>query len=192
MIYDFTNDYGITIVTFTLLVKLMLLPITIKQKKALKISKEISNKVNGLKEKYSGNQEKLQQEITKLYSENKDMSVGILLMFLQIPVFYILYKLLSTHIIDAGTVLIPWLFTLSKPDPYFILPIIYIISQILPGALQCFNLIKNISIPKLTISTIFTPVIIALLVIVRLPAGLGLYFITNSIITNIEHMFVKV
>ncbi|QXM07114.1 YidC/Oxa1 family membrane protein insertase [Crassaminicella indica] len=192
MIYDFTNDYGIAIVIFTLLVKLMMLPLTIKQKKALKFSQEISIKVSALKEKYSANQEKLQQEITKLYLEHKGMSFGFLLMFLQMPIFYILYRLFSTNIIDTGTVLTPWLFTLSKPDPYFILPIIYILLQILPSLLQHFNVIKNNAIPKLTISTFITPIIVALLVTVKLPAGLGLYFVTNTIITNIEQILLKV
>jgi YidC/Oxa1 family membrane protein insertase len=190
--YNFTNDYGLAIVAFTLVVKLMMLPLTIKQKKALKISQEIAIKVNELKEKYAKNQEKLQQEITKLYSENKGMSFGFLLMFLQMPVFIILYRLFSTHIIDTGTFLIPWLCTLSKPDPYFILPIIYIISQILPSLLQHFNLIKNSSIPKLTISTFVMPIVIALFVTVKLPAGLGLYFVTNTIITNVEQILLKV
>jgi YidC/Oxa1 family membrane protein insertase len=192
MIYNFTNDYGIAIVTFTVLVKLIMLPLTIKQKKALKISQEVAIKVSGLKEKYSKNQEKLQQEIAKLYSENKGMSFGFLLMFLQMPVFYILYRLFATHIIDTGTVLIPWLLTLSKPDPYFILPIIYIISQIFPSLLQYFNVIRNKSVPKLTISTVITPIIIAVLVTVKLPAGLGLYFVTNTIITNVEQILLKV
>lgn len=192
LIYNFTNDYGVAIVMFTVLIKLAMLPLTVKQKKALKISQEVSVKVNELKEKYSKNQEKLQQEMMKLYSENKGMSSGFLLIFLQMPIFFILYRLFSTHIIDTNTVLVPWLSTLSKPDPYFILPIIYILTQILPSLLQHFNLIKNASIPKLTTSTLIMPIVIALMVTAKLPAALGLYFVTSNVITSVEQILVKV
>ncbi len=191
-IYGFTNDYGVAIVMFTILIKLAMLPLTVKQKKALKLSQEVSIKVNELKEKYSKNQEKLQQEIMKLYSKNRGMSLGFLLTFLQMPIFFILYRLFSTYIIDTSTVLVPWLSTLSKPDPYFILPIIYILIQILPSLLQHFNLIKNASIPKFTTSTLIMPIAIAILVTAKLPAALGLYFVTSSIITSIEQILVKV
>lgn len=191
-IYNFTNDYGVAIVMFTLLIKLVMLPLTIKQKRALKVSQEVSGKVNELKEKYSKNQEKLQQEMMKLYSTNKGMSLGFLLTFLQMPIFFILYRLFSTHVIDTSTVLIPWLSTLSKPDPYFILPIIYILSQILPSLLQHFNFIKNASIPKFTTSTLIMPIVISLLVTAKLPAALGLYFVTSNIITGMEQIILKV
>ena len=185
-----TNDYGIAIIAFTFSVKFLMLPLTIKQKKSMKEMQALTTRVNALKEKYKDNTEKLNAEIQKIYSEKPGAVTGVFLLFLQMPIFVIMYQLFSNHIVDAGTVIMPWITSLSIPDPFYIIPALYIAVQLLPNILSHFNIIKNSSIPKLTKTAVAAPLVITVLFITNLPAGIGIYFVTSAVITAAEQIFI--
>lgn len=84
VILKFTSDYGIAVILFTLLVKLVLLPFTIKQRKSMKIQQKLTEKMNLLKEKYKDDKDKLNQEMVNLYKENPGCSFSFLLLILQL------------------------------------------------------------------------------------------------------------
>ncbi len=186
LIFNFTNDYGIAITIFTVLVKLILLPLTIKQKKSMKVQQKLSVQVDDLKKKYKDDEEKLNKEMIALYKENPGSGLSILLLFIQMPILITMYRTFSSNILDASTVLLPWINNLSNPDPYFILPILYIGTQLLPSALATFGIIKNSTLPKLSLTSVLTAIIIGLMFLTKSPAALGIYFITSNIIINIE------
>lgn len=187
-IFNFTNDYGVAIILFTILIKLVLLPLTIKQKKSMKIQQKLSTKMNELKKKYENDEEKLNEEMITLYKENPGSGLSILLLFIQMPIFIAMYRTFSNNIVDAPTIILPWIGNLSNPDPYFILPILYIASQLLPSIFATIGIIKNSSMPKLSLSSILMPVMIGLLFLSKSPAALGIYFITSNILTNIGQL----
>lgn len=191
LLYSLTNDYGIAIITFTILIKLAMLPLTIKQKKSMKETQILSTQAKDLKEKHKNNSEKMNLEINKLYSKNPRVIIGFLLAFIQMPIFYMMYKLFSNYSIDVKTLILPWIGNLSVPDPYYILPLLYLTIQLLPNILVHFEIIKNSTIPKLTKSIVLTPSVITLLIITNLPAGMGIYFITNTIFSTMEQLFIK-
>lgn len=188
IIFNFTNDYGIAIIIFTILVKLALLPLNIRQKKSMKVQQKLSVEMNALKEIYKDDEEKLNEEMITLYKENPGSGIGILLLFAQFPILIAMYRTFSTNIVDSPTVLLPWVNNLSNPDPYFLIPIIYVVSQALPSLLVSIGIIKNSTIPKLSISTLIPTCTIAILVLTKSPAALGLYFIISNIITSIEQI----
>ena len=68
--YGLTGDYGIAIVMITLSIKLLLLPMNIKQRKQLEKQKEVSQKVAEIQKKYANNQNKMNEELQKVYAEN--------------------------------------------------------------------------------------------------------------------------
>lgn len=70
-IYNLVNNYGLALILFTILVKLIILPITIKQQKTMKKTAIIQEKVKEIQNKYSGNQEKINQETIELYKREK-------------------------------------------------------------------------------------------------------------------------
>ena len=76
--YGLTGDYGIAIVMITLSIKLLLLPLNIKQKKQLERQKEVSQKVTEIQKKYKNNQKKMNEELQKVYAENGLGSMGCL------------------------------------------------------------------------------------------------------------------
>lgn len=69
--YELTNNYGISIIIFTLLLRVILIPITIKQQKTMKKSAELQEKMKEIQAKYKNNPEKLNQETIELYKKEK-------------------------------------------------------------------------------------------------------------------------
>lgn len=70
-IYSFVNNYGIAVILFSIIIKLLLLPISIKQQKTMKKSAKIQGKMQELQNKYKNNPEKLNQEVLDLYKNEK-------------------------------------------------------------------------------------------------------------------------
>lgn len=99
-LYEFFNNYGIAIILFSVLLRLILIPITIKQQKTMKKSAAIQEKMNDLKKKYGNNPEKLNQETMELY-KNEKMSPfsgclsGILQILIILSVFWLVSQPLT-------------------------------------------------------------------------------------------------
>ena len=70
-IYNFVNNYGLAMIIFTLVIKLVMLPLSIKQQKMLKKSSKLQEKMKILQFKYKNDPEKLNQEMMNLYKEEK-------------------------------------------------------------------------------------------------------------------------
>ena len=99
-IYEFVKNYGIAIILFTILLKIVWLPISIWQQKSMKKSAKIQEETNKLQAKYKNDQEKLNQEILELYRREKTNPlsgcVGAILQFvIFISVFYLVSKPLT-------------------------------------------------------------------------------------------------
>lgn len=85
--YHICQNYGIAIILFALTIKIIMIPLTIKQQKSLKKSQEMQPKLLELQERYQDNQEAMMIEYQKLMSENKfNPFGGCLISFLQIPI----------------------------------------------------------------------------------------------------------
>lgn len=88
--------YGITIIIFTLLVKLLLLPIAIKQQRAMADMQKVQPKINEIRAKYKNDMQKMNEETMKLYSEHKVNPMGgCLPAIIQIPIFIALYGVIT-------------------------------------------------------------------------------------------------
>ena len=70
-IYEFVNNYGLAIIIFSIILKILLLPISISQQKTLKKSQKMQEKTREMQEKYKGNQEKINTEMIELYKTEK-------------------------------------------------------------------------------------------------------------------------
>ena len=90
--YDLTLNYGLAIILFTIFVKVVLIPLTLKQQKSLKASQELQPLLVEIQNKYKNNPEKQQQELTKLYQEKKiNPFGGCLLMLIQFPIILAMF-----------------------------------------------------------------------------------------------------
>jgi len=87
LLYDICQNYGVSIILFAIIVKLIMFPLTLKQQKSMKKTQEIQPKLLALQEKYKDNQEAMMVEYQKLLSENKfNPFSGCLLTFIQLPI----------------------------------------------------------------------------------------------------------
>ncbi len=95
IMYDIVQNYGIAIILFTIFVKLLLLPLTIKQTKSTKAMQDIQPKLQEIQTKYKDKPEKQQQEIMKLYKEaDINPIAGCLPLFIQMPILIGLFSVL--------------------------------------------------------------------------------------------------
>ena len=104
------QNYGVAIILFTILIRVVLLPITIKQQKSMKKSTELQSKIKEIQFKYKNNQEQMQKEIMDLYkSENVSPFSGCLSAILQLIIILSVFWLISKPLtymkkIDSGII----------------------------------------------------------------------------------------
>jgi YidC/Oxa1 family membrane protein insertase len=128
MIFQFVQDYGISIILFTLITKLILMPFTIKQIKSSREMSALQPKIKEIQDKYKGNQEKQNQLLMELYKEhNYNPLSGCLPLLIQFPIIIGLFTALrqpETYVfIDNPDLLARatqdfflWVPNLSQPD----------------------------------------------------------------------------
>lgn len=94
-IYAFTNSYGLSIVLFTVFIKILLLPLVIKQQKSMSETQKIQPLIAELQKKYKNDKEKLNQEMMKLYQKHKvNPAGGCLPLLIQLPIMFGLYRVI--------------------------------------------------------------------------------------------------
>lgn len=109
-IYEIVNNYGIAIILFSLLVKLFMIPISIKQQKTMKKSVKIQEKMKEIQLKYKNNPEKLNQETLELYkTENMSPFSGCLSAIVQIILLFAVFYLVRSPLtymkkVDTGII----------------------------------------------------------------------------------------
>jgi YidC/Oxa1 family membrane protein insertase len=124
---DIFKNGGLAIIAFTIIIKTLLLPFTIKSIRSSKAMQELAPKIKELQKKHGSDRQKVSQETFALYQTHgvNPMS-GCLPMIIQIPIFFGLYQAI-THLSNSGighwTDGFMWLGDLSEPDPWKILPI---------------------------------------------------------------------
>lgn len=95
-LYGIVGDYGIAIVLLTVLLRLAMIPLTVKQTRSMYELQRVQPKIKALQEKYKNDKEKLQEETLKFYQENKvNPFGGCLPTLLQMPVFFALFRVLG-------------------------------------------------------------------------------------------------
>jgi YidC/Oxa1 family membrane protein insertase len=117
-LYHATGNYGIAILGLTLLVKLVLFPLASKSYKSMSAMKALQPEMEKLRERFSDDRTKMQQELMALYKREKVNPVsGCLPIVVQIPVFFALYKVLFVSIEMRHAPFFGWIHDLSAPDP---------------------------------------------------------------------------
>lgn len=99
LFYNLTNSYGVALILFTLVIKLIMLPFQMKSKKSMMRMSRVSGQMQDLQKRYAKNQAKLQEEMQKIYEEEgvNPMS-GCLWSFLPLPILMALYSIIRQPI----------------------------------------------------------------------------------------------
>ena len=186
-IYNFVGNWGWAIVLFTILVKLVLFPLSYKGMMSMQKLKDLAPKMKEIKEKYGKDPAKMNQQMMELYKKHGANPMGgCLPMLLQIPVFFALYRVLLNADELQGAQWILWIDDLSKQDPYFILPI-------LMGATMFIQ-------QHITPNTMTDPLqqkifkwfpVIMTFFFLTFPSGLVLYWLTNNILSIAQQYYIN-
>ncbi len=206
------NNFGLSIIILTVVVRFILYPLTVRQTRSTKVMQELQPKIQELQKKYARNQQKLQQEMMQLYKEAKINPLGCLWpMLIQLPVWIALYQsimraLASTpeDLIKLSQSLYSWPIVtqalplderflwlhLSKPDPYLILAVLVGLTMwvqqkmVTPPPADP----KQQSMTQMT--TLMMPLLFAMFTL-SFPSGLSLYWAVSNIIGIIIQYFVS-
>jgi len=117
-LFHATGNFGVAIICLTLIVRLLMFPIADKQFRSMAGMRKVQPKMKALQERYKDDKPRLQQEMLKLYQEEKiNPAAGCLPILLQIPVFYALYKVLMVSVEMRHQPFVLWIKDLSAPDP---------------------------------------------------------------------------
>ncbi|HXG80894.1 MAG TPA: membrane protein insertase YidC, partial [Sphingomicrobium sp.] len=117
-LFRVTGNFGVAIICLTFIVRLLMFPIADKQFRSMAGMRRIQPKLKALQERYKDDKARLQQEMLKLYQQEKiNPAAGCLPILLQIPVFYALYKVLLVAVEMRHQPFVLWIKDLSAPDP---------------------------------------------------------------------------
>lgn len=179
--YSLTGIWGVAIIMLTFVVKLVLLPLTIKQYASMRKMKELQPEVAKLKDKYKDDKVKQQQEMQALYQRlGINPIAGCMPMFLQFPVWIALYAMLGA-VVDLYNEEFLWLPDLTQPDPYYILPIamgglMFVQTRMNPTAGDA----QQMKMMQWMMPGIFV------VMMLFLPSGLGVYIFANIVLSLIQ------
>ncbi|OAA93181.1 MULTISPECIES: YidC/Oxa1 family membrane protein insertase [Clostridium] len=191
-VFNFTGDWGIAVVVLTLIVKVLLMPMSMKQRFSILKQQKVAKKMEDIKIKYKNDKLKMEKEIQNCYKDNLKSMMGCLLTIIQFPIIGGLYKTIINMPVISGTVLIPWVASIKLSDSYFIVPIVYSIISMLPGlvnSIDYFKVYKEVQYNKMSA---ILPGAIGLLITIKAPIALGLYFITSSIFSLVEEIAFRI
>ncbi|MDE0792788.1 MAG: membrane protein insertase YidC [SAR324 cluster bacterium] len=188
LIYGYVGNYGVAIIILTIIVRLLLFPLTFKGMKSMKRMQQLSPRMKKLQAKYKNNKEKLNKEMMALYRKNRVNPLGgCLPMLLQIPVFFALYSSLSSAVELRHAPFMFWISDLSQPDGLGITPLLMGASMYFQQKLTPQTAMMDPTQAKVMqmlpfIFTIFT---------FTFPSGLTLYWVTSNVLSIAQQQIIN-
>ncbi|GAA8353494.1 membrane protein insertase YidC [Helicobacter pylori] len=186
-LYQFVGNWGWAIIFLTIIVRIVLYPLSYKGMVSMQKLKELAPKMKELQEKYKGEPQKLQAHMMQLYKKHGANPLGgCLPLILQIPVFFAIYRVLYNAVELKNSEWVLWIHDLSIMDPYFILPLLmgasmYWHQSVTPNTMTDPMQAKIFRLLPL-LFTIF---------LITFPAGLVLYWTTNNILSVLQQLIIN-
>ena len=185
------NNFGLAIIIVTILIRLLILPLMIKQMKSTKAMQAIQPEMQKLREKYSSKdqktQQKLQQETMALMQKHGvNPLAGCFPIIIQMPILIGFYHaIMRTREIAEHSFL--W-FDLGERDPYFILPILAgVFTFIQQKLMMAGNAQQN---PQMAMMLWLMPIMIVIFAI-NFPAALSLYWVVGNLFMIAQTFLIK-
>ena len=179
--------WWLAIVMLTVVVRALLFPLTVRQVKSMRKVQELKPDMDEIRAKYSDDQRKQQEEITKLYRERKVNPLGgCLPVFVQVPIFLVLYYTIKEfeHLESFRTGGLLWFQDLTAADPFFLLPVAYVLTL-----MAAQELTIRYTAPQQQKLMRMLPIVFGLF-LMRFPAGLFVYWISSNLITFVQNFLI--
>jgi len=205
--YKIIPNYGVAIILVTLVVRLLMFPLTKKGSESTLRMQALSPKIKEIQAKYKDNPQKMNAEMAEFYKkEGYNPLSGCLPMIIQIPIFFAMYNLFNNHFDLRGAMFIPgWIPDLSAPEAIYnfpngfklpllgwtairLLPFIYVGSQLLYGKVtqtpdQQGNSQMKFMLYVMPIAFFF--------ILYDVPSGLLIYWIMSNVLTLVQQVIIN-
>ena len=195
-IYGVVGNYGIAIIIVTILMRIIVFPLTLKQEKSMKKMRDLQPELDKIKEKYKDSPQEYQQKTAELYRENGVNPLGgCLPLLIQMPIFVALYWAFSGNAIPADAKFL-W-FTLKQPDRLFmmgnfafnLLPILnvgvtYIQQKIMASATSGQESNQQMQ------TMLYMMPIMMLFIFYRMPSGVTLYYLVSGALALLQQYII--
>lgn len=220
--YNWTGSAGIAIISFTILARLFILPLTLKSLQSTRKMQELQPQIKELQRKYGKEPQRLSEETMKLYKEFKvNPAGGCLPMLIQMPIFFGVYQavinltpssigarlaepvlgILAANGLQQATALnqsfaqnqlagsFLWLKDLGVPDPYYILPVLSVIAQLLVQ-LMAMPRVQDAQQKAMSQSMLVLPLVFGYIGFVW-PSGAVLYWVVGSFFSMVQQYLIS-
>ena len=172
------GSYGLSIILLTIIIKMILYPLTVKQVKSMKAMQELSPKMKKIQEKYKDNPQVMQQKVGALYKEaGVNPLAGCLPLIIQMPIlmgmYYALYNFTYPSP-EAAQFL--WLPSMSESDPLYILPVLSAFTTFLQQKMTTTEMNQ-----QMKVMMVVMPLFIGWISL-TFPSGLVLYWVTMNVV----------
>ena len=193
-------NYGWVLIIFSILVKIVLSPLTSKSTRSMKEMQNLKPKIDALKDKYQNDPQKINTATMKLYKEHGVNPMGgCLPLLLQMPIFIALFSIFRSTIELRHAPFILWITDLSAPDTIFTLPFTIPIYGQYVNVLPLIMALTTILQQKLTTATAsgnpqqkmmmyFMPIMM-FFIFNQFPSGLNLYYTLFNILSILQQKY---
>ena len=195
-IYGVVGNYGVAIIIVTVLMRIIIFPLTLKQEKSMKKMRDLQPEIEKIKEKYKDSPQEYQQKTAELYRESGVNPLGgCLPLLIQMPVFVALYWAFSGNAIPADAKFL-W-FTLKQPDRLFmignfafnLLPILnvgvtYIQQKIMTSATSGQESSQQMQ------TMLYMMPLMMLFIFYKMPSGVTLYYLVSGALSLVQQYFI--
>ena len=185
-LHSLIQNWGWSIVALVLLLKIAFYWLNAKAYSSMAKMKAVNPKITEMRERLKDNPQQMQQEMMRIYREEKVNPMGgCFPIMIQIPVFIALYWVLLSSVEMRNAPWMGWIHDLSAPDPYYILPLIMTLTTLLQTALN-----PAPPDPMQAKMMWFMPLAFSVMFFF-FPSGLVVYWITNNILSIAQQWLIN-
>jgi len=193
-VHKVVPNYGLVIIIFSILVKLILNPLTRRSTRSMKEMQLLQPKIAELREKYASDPQRLNTETMKLYKEHGVNPLGgCLPTILQMPLLFALFVVFRSAIELRQAPFVLWIKDLSAPDTLTMLPVVGMPLNVLPlvmGATMFIQQKMTVTDPKQKFMLYFMPVMFTFM-FYGFPSGLTLYYSLFNILSLVQQKYLS-
>ena len=200
LIYLYHNfslgDFGVAVILLTLIIRVVLLPIFYKSSRDQAIMQKIAPKLKEIQRIHKEDKEKQIQATLELYREHKvNPFSSFILLFIQFPILIVLFYIFSSGFQAIPGINTSFLGLIDLAKPNFILVVVTAIAQYYQSKLmipKTDKQFKNLSTQeKMSRQMVFIGPIVTLIIFMRLPSALALYWLTTSVFSVIQQIIIN-
>lgn len=191
VLYNFTDklgfgSYGLAIILLTIIVKVLLYPLTVKQLKSMKAMQEIQPELQKLQAKYKNNPQMMQMKLAEMYRDKGvNPLAGCLPLLIQMPILMGMYYALYNFDYGGVAPSFLWLPSLSETDPMYILPVLAAATTLIQQKMSTMQQTQQTKVLMIVM-----PLFIGWLSL-TFPSGLVLYWVTMNFVQIAQQWWIN-